>query len=483
MGTPSRVDPARLLFPAVRWHERDGFTGEAGRISRALEVGVGGFILFGGPADAVRELTLDLQVRSRWPLLIGSDLERGAGQQFEGATQLPPLAAFGALDDVAVTRQAGALTAREALALGINWVYAPVADLDVEPRNPIVGTRAFSARPDVVARHVRAWIEGCRAEGALCCVKHFPGHGRTTTDSHAELPVVEASRSLLEADLEPFRAAVDAAADSMMTAHVLYTALDPAAPATLSRAIVTGLLRDEMRYDGLVVTDSLTMEGILADGRGESVAAVDAVAAGCDALLYPEDLEGVASALGNAIAEGRLPESRVREALARIDRVLARTHLRAEGNWGAAADLAWAAETAGRSIVHAGAAHDWPAALDLVTLDDDLGGPFAAPPRTVLGERLRGHGFEIRDVPAPEPGRPALVALYADVRAWKARAGVADDTRDALARMLQGDVRVVLFTHPRLAAGLRLDSCLCAWGGEAVMQSAVADWIARRRTP
>src|SRR5262245_36040106 len=181
---------ARLLFPAVRWDAEQEFEPARPMVEDALQLGVGGFIFFGGQAEAVRELTTDLHSRSRHPLLIGADLERGAGQQFRGATPLPPLAAIGSLDDLEVTRRCGELTAREARALGVNWVYAPDADVDVEPRNPIIGTRSFGTRPDQVARHVVAWIEGCHQGGALACAKHFPGHGRTTADSHAELPVV-----------------------------------------------------------------------------------------------------------------------------------------------------------------------------------------------------------------------------------------------------------------------------------------------------
>ncbi|MFW6080091.1 MAG: glycoside hydrolase family 3 protein, partial [Gemmatimonadota bacterium] len=308
-----RPDVARLFFPALRADEDGGFDGSSVRIDEALERGVGGFILFGGDAGRVRELTRELHRRAARPLLIGSDLERGAGQQFAGATPLPPAAALGAIDDPAVTRRAGELTAREARALGIDWVYAPVADVDVEPRNPIVGTRAFGETPERVARHVAAWVEGCRAGGALSCAKHFPGHGRTVTDSHMELPRVDAERDVLESDMRPFIAAVRAGVDSIMTAHVAYAALEPTGgPATLSRAIVSGLLRGAIGFDGVVVTDALIMEGVQAEGAGEAGAAVAATAAGCDALLYPRELAEVAAALERAIERGTLPAERVR---------------------------------------------------------------------------------------------------------------------------------------------------------------------------
>ena len=229
---------------------------------------MGGYIIFGGPAGAVRELTMELRESSAHPLLIGADLERGAGQQFRGATALPPPAVLGRLDDLEISRRAGELTAREALAMGVNWVYAPVADLDLEPENPIVGSRAFGSDPELAGRHVRAWVEGCQSTGALACAKHFPGHGRTTHDSHLHLPRVEATAEEMEQDLEPFRAAIEAGVDSIMSAHVAYPSLDPdGAPATLSREILSGLLRERLGFDGIVEnsTDAVSTRDFLVE--------------------------------------------------------------------------------------------------------------------------------------------------------------------------------------------------------------------------
>jgi beta-glucosidase len=231
-------DTAALLLPAIRWHAERGFDEARPEIERALALGVGGFIVFGGPAEAVRELTRELHARARLPLLVGADLERGAGQQFAGLTGLPPLAALGWLGEADAVHRAARLTAREARRVGVNWVYGPVCDLDAEPDNPIVGTRAFGADPGLVAELAAEWVDGCQHEGVLACAKHFPGHGRTTGDSHMELPAVRASADTLYAeDLAPFRAALDAGVASVMSAHVAYPALDATgAPATLSPA-------------------------------------------------------------------------------------------------------------------------------------------------------------------------------------------------------------------------------------------------------
>jgi beta-glucosidase-like glycosyl hydrolase len=473
------VDVGRLLFPALRWDATRGFGHEAEKIEAALARRVGGFIIFGGPAEAVHELITELRARSRDPLLIGADLERGAGQQFRGATPLPPLGALGELDDLEVTRRAAALTAREARAIGVDWIYAPVADLDIEPRNPIVGSRAFGGDPGRVAAHVTAWVEGCRAGGCLSCVKHFPGHGRTVTDSHIELPVVDARREELEADLAPFRAALRAGVDAVMTAHVAFPALDPSgSPATLSRQIVTGLLRGELGFGGLVVTDALIMAG--AAGARKGAAAVRAVAAGCDVLLYPPDLEVAARALDEAIGR-ELPEQRVREAVSRIDAAArAAAGRAAEGGWGREEDRAWALEVAMRSlrvVRGAPALPDGP--FDLLTVDDDVGGPYPPGPRDAFPAGLREGGADVREVGAPTGERPLVVALYADIRGWKGRPGLSAAAKEALARAIaaRADATVVLFGHPRLAAEVPGTRVLAAWGGEPLMQEAAARWL------
>ena len=153
---------AELFYPAVRWDASRGYEGEREGIEQALELGVGGFILFGGPAEHVAALTEELHSKSRLPLLIGADLERGAGQQFAGQTALPPLAAIASLGDVQAIRRAAAVSAREARELGINWIYAPDCDLDVEPNNPIIGTRSFGSDPEQVGEYAGAWIDACQ---------------------------------------------------------------------------------------------------------------------------------------------------------------------------------------------------------------------------------------------------------------------------------------------------------------------------------
>jgi beta-glucosidase-like glycosyl hydrolase len=472
------LNVARLLLPAIRWDAESGFEGYRETIERGLELGVGGFILFGGEARAVRALTDELHRRAPHPLLIASDLERGAGQQFRGATPLPPAAALGWLDDEALTERAGELTAREARALGVNWVYAPVADVDLEPANPIIGVRAFGSEPEDVARHVAAWVRGCARGGALSCAKHFPGHGRTVGDSHIERPAVLASREDMEADLEPFREAVVSGVDSLMTAHVVYPALDPdGLPATLSAPILEGLLRAEMGFGGLVVTDAIIMEG-MTEGGSEAAASVQALAAGCDLLLYPDDNDAVIRVVRGGGAAPRLPRARIEEALERIASAAERVAGPADAVWGAEEDRRWALEIAMCSLRVCRGEPRLPAGrVRLEEIEDDGGGPWPPYPRVALPAALRAAGVEIAD-----DGEP-LVVLYSDIRAWKGRPGISAAAQERVRELTAAHpgATVLLFSHPRLAADIpTANNLLAAWGGEAIMQEAAVAWLTGR---
>ncbi|MCU0621247.1 MAG: hypothetical protein MUC69_07080, partial [Gemmatimonadales bacterium] len=332
--------------------------------------------------------------------------------------------------------------------------------------------RAFGDEPAAVGRAVAAWVRGCQGAGALACAKHYPGHGRTTLDSHMALPSVDAPRELLERDdLAPFRAAVAAGVASLMTAHVAYPALDPTgAPATLSPTIL-GMLR-RSGFDGLVVSDALIMEGALG-GRTEAGAAVAALAAGVDVLLYPEHPRAVAEAVAAAVAEGRLPEERVREALHRVRHAVEVVEAQpatatAEGHTaGAIADALL------RLPMARGAAAPLAAPIELLQVDDDLGGPFPPTPSTAVRERLAALG-----VPMARGGS-RVVLVFAEPRAWKGRSGLGEASRAALASASVGAALVVLFGHPRLVAEVPDGpAVLVAWHRQRLMQEAVAQWLA-----
>jgi beta-glucosidase-like glycosyl hydrolase len=469
------MTPGRLVFPALRWRAEGGFRHEAPLIEAALEFGAGGFILFGGSVDDVAELTTRLRREAGRPLLIAADLERGAGQQVNGLDELPPPAALASLDDPAVLRGAGVLTAVEALSVGINWVLAPVADLDIEPENPIVQTRAFGADPERVAASVAAWIVGCEAAGALACAKHFPGHGRTRMDSHDTTPIVEADAATLRrTDLLPFQAAIAAGVSTIMTAHVAYPALDPSgAPATRSAAILE-LLRRELGFGGLIVSDALMMAG--AGGTAEPTP-LAALRAGVDLLLYPADPVATAALLEREAA-GPAGGARIAEALARYEAALAAApvdlvpeRMPPAGSAVAAAD--WLLS----GPLLRGQAPALRAPLELVVVDDDQGGVWPASPNDWTERLLRERGVTLGD----GPGGSRVVLAFAEPRASKGRAGFGPESLARLSASVPDAAVVVLFGHPRLAAILPAGPpVLLAWHRQRLLQEAVARWLAAR---
>src|SRR5438034_7075959 len=249
-----------------------------------LEVG-GIIISVGSPYDIAAKLNT-LQRRSRLPLLVSADLEWGAAMRVVGATAFPYIMAAGATGNERDAYTIGRVAAIEGRAVGIHVNFAPDADVNNNPLNPIINTRSFGEDPHAVARLVRAYVHGLQEHGMLATLKHFPGHGDTDADSHLGLPAIRVDYARLDSvELVPFRAGIDAGAQVVMTAHIAYPALTGSEdPATLSGAVLTGLLRDSLRFRGMVVTDALMMGSIVAKyGAGE--AAVRAFVAGSDLLL------------------------------------------------------------------------------------------------------------------------------------------------------------------------------------------------------
>ncbi len=287
---------------------------------------VGGVILLGGTAAEIGLRTQQLQSWAKYPLLICADIEEGVGQRFAGATWFPPPMAIGEVAqrdlDLALQQAEamGAATAQEALAIGINWVLAPVVDVNNNPQNPVINIRAWSDKPEIVSQLTTAFIHGAQQHPVLTAAKHFPGHGDTATDSHLDLPVIEHDRMRLnQVELQPFQQAIANQVDAVMTAHLRLPVLDPDRPATLSKPILTGLLRQEMGFEGLIVTDALVM-GAITDRYGANEAAVLAVEAGADVLMMPVDPIGAIQAICAAVESGRISQAQITTSLERIGR-------------------------------------------------------------------------------------------------------------------------------------------------------------------
>ncbi len=300
--------PALLLNPSY------GTGGSRSRKSQPLEMAA---------------LLLRLQRESALPLLVTADFEGGVGYQVEGATRLPRAMAMGATRDPELVFRAGELAAREGRSLGVHVNFYPVVDVNNNPRNPIINLRSFGEDPALVSELARAYIRGTHAGGMLATAKHFPGHGDTAVDTHLDLPVIEHPRARLDAvELPPFRAAIAEGVDAVMSSHIVLPALDPTpgVPATLSRPILTGLLRGELGFDGLVFTDAMEMQAIRRNfAPGE--AAARAVQAGADVVLVPPDAEAAFRGIREAVDRGDIPRAQLDRSVARILKAKARLGL------------------------------------------------------------------------------------------------------------------------------------------------------------
>jgi beta-N-acetylhexosaminidase len=299
---------------------------------------VGGFLVFGasepvppvllnatygsvtlGQAHAAAATLNRLQALSRVPLLNSADFEFGVGMRIAGGTQFPRAMAFGAAGDPMLAEQAGRIVAEESRALGIHVDFAPVADVSNNPRNPVINTRSFGEDPQRVGLMAAAFVRGLRAGGVIATLKHFPGHGDTDVDTHLGLASVVHDRARLEAiELPPFRLALSAGAEAVMVAHLALPGLDPSGtPATMSAPIVGDLLRQQIGFEGLVFTDSMSMAAI-ARMVSPGEAAVRAIAAGADIVLHSPDDAAAADALKAAVAGGRMSRARLDASVQRL---------------------------------------------------------------------------------------------------------------------------------------------------------------------
>ena len=333
----SELDRAATLVGRLRLPELAGqvivakWQGTAAPVRLVRDLHLGGVIAFDSNVASAGQVAgvnarLTKQVPRRWPLFLGVDQEGGVVERLRGAaTRFPAFMSAGAADDAGLTRRAYAASGAELRGLGFTVDFAPDADVTSGPGDPTIGSRSASSRPAVVAEQVAAAAAGFSEAGVVPVIKHFPGHGSVPADSHVTLPVQTKSLEALEAtDLVPFRDAVEAGLPAVMVGHIDVRAVDPGVPSSLSRPVVTGLLRDELGFAGLVFTDALDMAGVTR-GRDPGRTAVQAVRAGADVLLMPPSPAVARSALVRAVRSGALPRRRLEQAAARQVALL--THL------------------------------------------------------------------------------------------------------------------------------------------------------------
>lgn len=465
---------ARLVFPGFRFGSTDPYDA-----LKLAELGVGGFCFYGGTAEDVREASRQLKAASSTPLLIAADYENGAGQSVAGATELPSNMAIGASDSEDLARRKGEITALEARALGVDWVFAPVLDLASRPDNPIVNVRAFGAGPGLAARLGEAVVSGLNSQGALSCLKHFPGHGDTAADSHLELPaVLKNLYALEELELKPFRA-LARRADAVMAAHLSLPEVDPVSPASLSKEIITGLLRGKLGFTGAVITDALEMKAVSADHD----AGVKAFLAGADMLLVPDDPRALLGRLAAACNDGLIRPAAVEAALARQDllvRKLApfRQLPAAPGALRCPEHLAFCAAAAPRCLAWASRGRfalrpgETVGYFEPLTAGKDWKGSAFVDELSVLGVRVEPY--------QPGCGMRLAAGCFSRPRAGSGSINLAGEERRALEAAVAGaaESAVLAFGSPFVLDGLAPGAGLCAFCALEDFQRAAARVLA-----
>jgi len=335
MGVEEKVGQLFIAdLVAVYSHQQSPIRKYASRLIRQYHVG--GFVLAGGTVSDIALTTNSLQQESKIPLLFNADLEgglgfgcswqhvRGRGPELPryisgGGTTFTSMMAVGATQNPQYAFEIGRITARESRAVGIHWTNSPVADVNTNPDNPIINTRSFGENPQQVAKFVEAFVRGLQEGHMIATLKHFPGHGDTEEDTHMQLPVLQFDEQrLMSTELVPFRAGIQAGAKAVMTAHIALPKIDTnRRPSTLSHPIMTGILRENLGFQGIVVTDGMTMQGIT-NHYPASEAAVLAIEAGVDCILVPDDFEKAYDGVLNAVKSGRISGQRLDASVHRI---------------------------------------------------------------------------------------------------------------------------------------------------------------------
>ncbi|HEU4747406.1 MAG TPA: glycoside hydrolase family 3 protein, partial [Gemmatimonadaceae bacterium] len=479
---------------------------------------VGGLVLsIGLPLSYAAKLN-EFQARARVPLLIASDMENGPGMRLGGiyalpsllpqggGTVFPPVMSLGATRSEELAFGLGQVLGTEARAIGVHMVFGPVLDVNSNPLNPIINTRSFGEDPSLVSAMARAYIRGAQSKGLLTTAKHFPGHGDTEVDSHIDLPVVRGTRARMDSvELPPFRAAIDQGADAVMTGHIAAVGIegDTAAPATLSRGFMTGLLREEMAFRGLLVTDAMTMGGI-AKRYGATEPLILAVEAGADVLLMPRNVTVAIETVLGAVTDGRLSVARIDSSVRRILAAKARGGLRTgrlvdlnavSRNVGVPAHTGIATRIAERSITLAQdrdslvpIAPDSTKRILAITYADETDLTAGRTFSSVIEDRLpplKSARVDARTTDEEyatlrsdaDSAHLLLVSVYVSPREFAATIG----TQQAFSQFVEGlalsgkPIIVISFGSPYLLSAFpSVSSYVLAWGGAPVSQRAAA---------
>ncbi|MEN8264772.1 MAG: glycoside hydrolase family 3 N-terminal domain-containing protein [Nitrospirota bacterium] len=447
-----------------------------------VEKGIGGFILFGGEKDELKGFIEKLQSISDIPLFISSDIERGAGQQASGATWFPSQMAVSAAIDKTLRKDQHLLEkmilaiAAEAIDIGINMPLIPVMDVNREPDNPIICTRAFSDNPATVAWYGKKYIRTLEDQGLLSCAKHFPGHGDTAIDSHISLPVISKSiKDLMDIDVYPFREAIAEGVSSIMIGHLSIPEIDPL-PASLSKKVITDLLRQGLGFGGLIMTDALNMHSLNKFGSVPE----KCVNAGVDIILHPADSDAVVDDLKRSVSEGRTGEATIDSAVERILRFKSEIQNinKPEVNYSIHRELS--AEISVRSVT---CVKDTPDALPTKNLQNVslfVSGDeheFDMTPLKELspeGDRVVNvKGLDLEKVSIKET---VIISLFTNIAAWKGSSGIPDEEMNTIREIIRTSAQtiVVSFGSPYVLRHLmEADVLIAAYDSTEQAQRAV----------
>lgn len=325
MASPERRAAGLFMIraDAAHWAEQS----YRNDIYHLIDRGVGGVGVFLGGLEETASMIEDLQRRGGRRLLIAADYEHGLPMRLDGGIAFPRAMALGRTLP-GITEHVSSCIALEASAIGVHWNWAPVADINSDPNNPIINTRSFGESAELVSAHAAAYVRGTQSRGVMACAKHAPGHGDTHVDSHVSLPTIDVDRATAQTrEFLPFRACIDAGVRSVMVAHIVVPFLDADLPASLSPSVVTGLIRTEWGFTGLITTDAMDMKAI-EDRWTSSEAALQAIDAGVDVVLMPTDPNSAIDAVLEAITTGRISEERLADSEARWDEARAYVGLR-----------------------------------------------------------------------------------------------------------------------------------------------------------
>lgn len=449
-----------------------------------VKKGIGGFIIFGGNVKDVRDGIVKLQKSAAIPLFISSDLERGLGQHVEGGTLFPHAMAIAhAVDrkkkaDVGLLRRAIKVMAEEAKAVGINTIFSPVMDVNTNPANPIICTRAFSDKPEEVAWFGKEFIKGLQNEGIIACAKHFPGHGDTSVDSHRELPVLKADiKRLNKVELYPFAEAIKANVKMVMIGHLMVPAIDSDLLSSLSHKTITYLLRKKMGFKGLVITDAMNMQAVSGQTReSEAEACMKALIAGADILLHPSDPEYVIHHLS---AHYEDMAKRVDESFKRVLQAKKKFHKASSQNISSVGKMdnrKTAHELAKKAMNDIQVKIASGEKVSLLVIDDDdkrSGGGFV---KTVKGCLKDVTSFYInnqkKQLPASVKNTILIAAVFSSVAAWKGRSSITTELMDILKKSIKASKYsiVIGFCSPYILEDLEAETVINAYSDTEVSQ-------------